>query len=139
MRLLLLPLYLGSATALADGITIDHPRARPSLGAAKNSVAFFTIHNNTDKVDTLLSIESDVAGKVQLHTHSHVNGVFKMRRVEAIEIPAHGMVELKSGGLHVMMMGVRSKLKIGDAFELKLNFEHNPAVTISIPVEKIGS
>lgn len=124
--------------ALADGYKIENPRARPSLGVAKNSAAFFTIHNTTGQTDKLLSAESDVADKVQLHTHLKKNGVFKMRQVKFIDVPAKGMAELKSGGLHVMMIGVRSKLKVGDMFKLKLNFEHAKSMTIMVPVMKLG-
>lgn len=123
---------------LADGYKIENPRARPSLGVAKNTAAFFTIHNNTGKADKLISAQGDVAKKVELHTHLKENGVFKMRPVENIVIPANGKAELKSGGLHVMIIGVHNKLKAGDSFKLKLNFEHAAPITITVPVVKMG-
>jgi len=122
---------------LADGYKIENPRARPSLGVAKNTAAFFTIHNNTGKADKLVSAEGTVSRKVELHTHLKENGVFKMRQVPHIDIPANGMVELKSGGLHVMVIGVHSPLKVGDKFKLKLNFEHAKPMTITVPVKKM--
>ena len=123
--------------ALADGYKIENPRARPSLGVAKNTAAFFTIHNATAQADKLLSAEGTVSRKVELHTHLKENGVFKMRQVKFIDIPANGKVELKSGGLHVMVIGVHSPLKVGDKFELKLNFEHAKPMTITVPVKKL--
>jgi len=132
-------LGFSTLSVFADGLKIKDPRARPSLGVAKNSVTFFTIHNMTGTADKLLSVHSDVAKKVELHTHLKENGIFKMRPVEFIEIPANGKVELKSGGLHVMIIGVHSKLKIGDSFKLKLNFEQAKPMTITIPVLKIGA
>lgn len=62
-----------------------------------------------------------------------------MRPVKHIDIPANGKVELKSGGLHVMMIGVHSKLKVGDNFQLTLNFEQAKPMTITVPVLKIGA
>ena len=123
--------------ALADGYKIENPRARPSLGVAKNTAAFFTIHNNTGQADKLISAQGTVSRKVELHTHLKENGVFKMRQVEFIDVPAHGKAELKSGGLHVMVIGVHSPLKVGDSFKLKLNFEHAQPITITVPVKKL--
>ncbi len=141
------PLFASAAVAaaltmtipavLADGYKIENPRARPSLGVAKNTAAFFTIHNMGGQADKLVSVEGDVARKIELHTHLKENGVFKMRPVEFIAIPANGKVELKSGGLHVMVIGVHSKLKVGDTFKLKLNFEHAKSMTVMVPVVKM--
>jgi len=136
---LALALGVFAPTALADSYKVEHPRARPSLGVAKNTAAFFTIHNKTGQADKLLSASSDVAKKVQLHTHLKENGVFKMRPVKFIDIPANGRAELKSGGFHVMIIGVHSKLKVGDMFKLKLYFEHAAPMTIMVPVLKIGA
>lgn len=128
---------ISAPMAFAQDYIVEDVRARPSLGVAKNSAAFFTIENPTDKADKLVSAESDVAKKVELHTHIKENNVFKMRPVESIDIPAHGKAVLQSGGLHVMLIGVHSKLKIGDKFKLKLNFEHGAPITISVPVQKM--
>lgn len=125
--------------AFADGIKIDNIRARPSLGAAKNSAAFFVIHNKDSKANKLTSAHSDVAKRVELHTHLKENGVFKMRPIESIPMPANGMAELKPGGHHVMLIGVKSKLKIGDKFMLKLNFANGETKMIHVPVLKIGA
>jgi copper(I)-binding protein len=123
--------------AMADDMKVENPRARPSLGVAKNTAAFFTIYNNTDKDDKLLRAEGDVARKVELHTHLKVDGVFKMRPVKFIAIPAHGKAVLQSGGLHVMVIGVHNKLRVGDSFKLKLNFEHAAPVSITVPVKML--
>ena len=126
-------------TAFADGVTIENLRARPSLGAAKNSATFFIIHNKGGKANKLTSAQSDVAKRVELHTHLKENGVFKMRPIESIPVPANGMAELKPGGHHVMLIGVKSKLKIGDKFMLKLTFANGETKMLHVPVLKIGA
>jgi len=129
-------LTIMAPVVLADGMKIENPRARPSLGVAKNTAAFFTIHNGTAQADKLLSAEGTVSRKVELHTHLKENGIFKMRQVRSIDVPANGMVALQPGGLHVMVIGVHSPLKVGDTFELKLNFAHAKPMTITVPVKK---
>ena len=123
--------------AIAADLSIDNLRARPSLGVSKNSAAFFTVYNHTNKDNKIVSAESTIARKTQLHTHLKVDGVFKMRQVPFVAIPANSKVEFKSGGLHVMLIGVYKKLKLGDKFKLKLNFEHGDPMTVEVPVVKL--
>ncbi len=131
-----------STTALAastsENIVVDNIRARPSLGMAKNSAAFFTVHNKSDKDNKLVSAAGDVAKEVQLHNHIKDNGVFRMRQVEFIALPAHGEAKLAPGGYHVMLIGLNRKLKVGDSFKLKLSFANGETKTITVPVKKIG-
>ncbi len=129
---------VSSLPAFADGIMIDNIRARPTLGAGNISGAFFTIHNKGGKANKLIKAESKVSDRVELHTHLKENGVFKMRQVQSIAVPADGMTELKPGGLHVMLIDIKSKLKIGDKFKLKLTFANGEVQTLDVPVLKIG-
>ena len=130
---------VSSLPAFADGMMIDNVRARPNIGSGNISAAFFTIHNKGGKANKLIKAESEVSKTVELHTHLKENGVFKMRQVKNIAVPENGMTELKPGGLHVMLIGVKSKLKIGDKFMLKLTFENGESKTLHVPVKKIGS
>ena len=126
------------AASTTENIVVDNIRARPSLGMAKNSAAFFTVHNKSDKDNKLVSAAGDVAKKIQLHNHIKDNGVFRMRQVEFIAMPAHGEAKLAPGGYHVMLIGLNRKLKVGDSFKLKLSFANGETQTITVPVMKIG-
>lgn len=55
-----------------------------------NTAAFMVLKNDADKPVTLTAAASPDAGRAELHTHLHENGVMKMRQVESIEIPARG-------------------------------------------------
>jgi copper(I)-binding protein len=78
---------------------------------------------NSGDADKLVKAMSDVAGTVELHTVEMENNVMKMRPVEFIEIPAKGSAELKPGGFHVMLIGLKKELKPGETFNLTLMFE----------------
>ena len=117
---------------------IDHPWARASAGPARNSAAFMTIHN-AGGADRLISASADVSDRVELHTHEMDGDVMKMRQVEAIDVPANGMAELKPGGFHVMLIGLKAPLKEGESFPLTLTFENAGTVTLEVAVEAITS
>ncbi len=130
-----------STPALAD-MTVMDLRARPSLGAARNSIVWMTIGNTSATPDRLLRAESDVAERVELHTHimEKRDGrvVMRMRPVPDIPVPSQGEARLEPGGLHVMLIGVRRPLRPGDRFALRLVFENAPPMDVTVPVLKLS-
>jgi periplasmic copper chaperone A len=107
-------------------------------GAAEmgNGAAYMILRNSGDTADRLVKAESDVAGAVELHKSSMEGGVMKMAPVENIEVPAKGQAELKPGGLHVMLIGLKRELKAGEKVRLKLQFEKAGMQEIEAEVRK---
>ena len=130
-------LFISFAAHGDDGPMIMDAWARPSIGSAGNSAAYMKLMNHGDAADRLIGAKSDVARKTEIHTHIMENNVAKMRRVEGgVELPAKGNVEFKPGGLHVMLIGLKSKLAEGDAFPLTLVFEKKGEVVVDVEVQK---
>ena len=65
--------------------------------------------------------------------------VMKMRPVpgQRLEIPARGAVELKPGGLHLMLIGLKQQLKPGDKIEVTLSFEKSGDKTVQAEVRAV--
>ena len=53
--------------------------------------------------DRLIAAKSPVAGAAELHNHIMEKGIARMRRVDAIAVPAGKSVVLKPGGYHLML------------------------------------
>lgn len=126
-----------AGAALADA-TVHNPWARATPPTAKNGAAYLVVKGGVSG-DRLVSASAPVSERVELHTHIMDGGVAKMREVPAIEVPANGVVELKPGGLHVMLMGLKAPLKEGGTFPLTLKFEKQGAVTVDVPVKALGA
>lgn len=92
-------------------------------GMGATGAVYMTIKNSGGAPDKLIKAQSDVAKTVELHTVINDNGVMSMRPVEGIDIPAGESVTLKPGGFHVMLIGLNRDLKIGDSFQVTLQFE----------------
>jgi copper(I)-binding protein len=95
------------------------------------------IENTTDTDDRLISATSDVAQRVELHTHQ-ADSAGNMQMVEVKEgfaIPAHGSHALARGGDHVMFLGLNRGLAQGDMVDVTLTFEKAGDITIKIPVD----
>ena len=99
------------------------------------TAAYMTIENQTNASIALTSASTEVAETVELHKMELVDGIMKMHRVESIEIPAGGTAELKPGGYHLMVIGLRKQLKAGDKVTITLQFSSGLGKTITIPVK----
>lgn len=136
-------LIAATATAFAlpafaqDGMQISDPYARVNGGIGATGAIFLQIENQIDADDRLIDVKSDVAEKVELHTHqASADGVMQMIHVaEGFPIAAKEGLSLERGGHHVMLMGLKSALKDGDMIPLTLVFEHAGQVQVEVPVD----
>ena len=133
----------GSSTR--TGIDISNVWARPAasaqmadaqMGGMSNGAAYMLIRNSGAEADRLLKAESDVAETVELHTVVNDNGVMQMRPVDGIDVPAGGAAELKPGGFHVMLIGLKRDLKQGDRITLILQFQRLGRVSVQADVRQ---
>ncbi|THH36157.1 copper chaperone PCu(A)C [Aliishimia ponticola] len=129
VALLTLPAFADDAK-----IEIIDPYAR---SGAKTGAAFFTIVNHSESDDRLVAVSSDVAPRVELHTHiEDANGVMKMREVEdGFAVPARGEHALARGGDHVMFMGLPAPLEQGAKISITLTFEQAGDIVVELPVD----
>ncbi|MBA4352632.1 MAG: copper-binding protein [Rhodobacter sp.] len=120
-----------------EGMHVHDIYARSMGQVGASGAIFFMIHNNSTTDDRLLSAASDVAERVELHTHKEdANGVMQMLHVEeGFAIPAGEMHALARGGDHVMLLGLTRELKDGDTFPVTLIFEAAGEVVIEATVD----
>ncbi|MBD3662334.1 copper chaperone PCu(A)C [Sulfitobacter aestuariivivens] len=126
-----------SAPLLADGIMIKDAYVRSSTPSSPTGAAFMVLMNNGDVADRLISATSDVAKRVELHTHmSDDNGVMTMMEIEdGILLEAGGTHTLRRGGDHVMFMGLAAPLVQGEEITVTLTFETAGEIEVTIPVD----
>lgn len=108
-----------------------------SHGGESTSAVYFVVVNDGNQSDALIGAASDVAEKVELHETRMEGDVAKMQPVPRVEIPARGRVEFKPRGLHVMLIGLKRDLQVGDTFTLTLRFEKSGEIPVTIPVKEM--
>lgn len=126
-----------TAALAGDTIMVDDPYARASTRMSGSGAAFMVLMNHGAEDDRLVSASSDVAEKVELHTHKeNADGVMQMLEVEeGFPVPAGGMHALARGGDHVMFLGLKRPLAQGDTVTVTLTFEKAGDITVDIPVD----
>ncbi len=127
-----------AADAKKKGVKVLGAYARASMGNMKISAAFMSVINHNNTADKLIGVTSTIADRTELHTHIKEGNIMKMRRIDAIDVPASGYVDLQPGGHHVMLIGLHKPLKSGDKFSLTLKFEKAGEQTVEVTVRKMG-
>lgn len=106
-----------SIPALAQ-VSITDPWARATVPAQKATGAFMGLQSAT--AARLVEVRTPVAGRAELHEMAMEGQVMRMRRVDAIELPAGKPVSLAPGGYHVMLFDLKRQLKEGENVDLTL-------------------
>lgn len=108
--------------------------AKIVVTGAGPGAGYMTLINKTDQADQLISAKSTSASKVMIHETVNEDGVLKMRHAKTFDVPASGMLVLKPGGRHLMLMGLASSVKPGTKVSLELRFRNAGTVKITVPV-----
>lgn len=127
---------LASANEASLGAFLRNEDAWVRATEIGNSAAYVKIINDGFESDRLVGAYTDVCNTVELHTHLKEGNVYKMRPVEAIVIPAKQAIELKEGGLHIMLLNIVKPLKEKDKVKLILFFEKAGEISILAEVRK---
>ncbi len=142
-RLVFLFLSCVSEAVLADGIPIKVENAwlQAVPPVAEATAAYMRIRNLGQSPLKLIGASSPIAAKIEpmITTRQERNGqeVMGMKSVDHLEIPAGGLLELKPGGNHLMVMGLTSHPKEGERVKLILRFAPgDQRLDVEIPVFK---
>ena len=126
------------AQSMAEiGVTNGWIRATPPN--AKMGAAYLTVMNHQDQADALIGVSSPLAEVVEIHNVKEENGMLKMHPLGSLEVPAKGMVMLKPGGYHIMLINLKQAPKLGESHALTLQFRQAPDVVVELPVQQSGA
>jgi copper(I)-binding protein len=129
-----------SGTFKAGTIVIEAPWARATPASSKVGAGYMKVTNTGEQADRLVGGTLPVAGAVEIHEMSMIDGIMKMRRLaKGLEIKPGQSVELKPGGFHVMFTGLREGLKEGQTVKGTLVFERAGSVEVQYQVAPIGA
>lgn len=121
------------------GVTVDSAWTNATPPGATVGAGYMTIRNGDAAPTRLTTATSDASERVEVHTMSMENGVMSMRPVDGgLEIPAGGAVELKPGGLHLMLIGLKAPLTEGASVPVTLVFESGARVDVALAVRAMG-
>lgn len=130
-------ILLLSACSTVEDIEVHDAWARP-VAQGNTAAAYFSLHNHTQNDDELISATSTIANAVEIHESKMENNVMTMNMLSSVPLKAGDELMFEPGGLHVMLIGVKQELKIGDEFDLVLKFKYHADITVKVKVEENG-
>ncbi|WP_372762504.1 copper chaperone PCu(A)C [Pseudoalteromonas sp.] len=120
-------------------LEVHNAQVREFLPTAKSSVAYLTLVNHSDTDTVLTKASIDGLARVEIHQHTHVDGMMKMQQVASLPIAAHQHVDFKPGGYHLMVFEPIEPLKVGQHRKLTLYFSDGNRVFTNAEVVSLAS
>jgi len=99
----------------------------------KTTAAYMDI--KSDQNDTLLSVTSILAERVEIHESSMEKGMMSMKHISQVKIPKNTLVRLSPQGKHLMLIGLKQPLKQNSTYSFTLNFEQAGQIEVLMPVK----
>ena len=99
--------------------------------SGSNGVVYLVIQNRGGAADRLLRARAEICETTELHETIMDGDRMMMQPVEnGIEIPAQSSAKLEPRGRHLMLIGLKRSLAVGDSVELHLDFEKSGTKTV---------
>ncbi len=125
----------GTPEAQRHGDRTATPGHDSMMGSTGNGVVYVTITNTGEEDDALVGAETDRAERIEIHEMIVADGTARMQPVDGpLPIPAGETVSLEPGGLHLMLVNLTEDIRLGDVYEVTLEFERAGEVTLQVPV-----
>jgi copper(I)-binding protein len=113
---------LALAASAHAQVSVKDAWVRATVAQQKATGAFMQLTATQDS--RLVSVQSPVAGTVEIHEMGMVDNVMRMRALPAgLALPAGKAVDLKPGGYHVMLLDLKGQVKEGDTVPVTLVVE----------------
>lgn len=125
-------------TFAAQVVKASNPYARAVPPGQPNSAIFLTLQNPSKTAYSIKSADSPDSKVTELHTTIDNKGVMEMRKVEKMDIPAQGETVLKPGSLHIMLIGLKQDLKVGEKTKVTLTFNDDSKMTLEVPIQEVA-
>jgi periplasmic copper chaperone A len=109
------------ACEVNNGVAVLDAWARANAPGQSVGAAYMTLVSAQDS--TLVKVEADIAGTVEIHSMSMENGVMKMRMLEELPLPAGKAEKLAPGGFHLMLFDLKKPLTAGESANFTLSFK----------------
>ena len=133
--LLLLPAALSHS---ADSISVTSAWLRAVPPGQSTSAAYMTLTNNSAQARRLVAMSSPQARAIEIHESIQEDGMWRMRPLAQVIVPAGADFHLQPGGAHLMVFGLTPALRYGDAVSFTLQLDNHEKILVNAEVRAPG-
>lgn len=118
----LLLCLVSSSWAAPNDVMVDKVWVGESVPG--QSSATLTLNITTVKPALLVSLSSEMADKIEIHSVSKIHGKMKAHVVGNLRLPAHRTTVFGSKSLFLIMAGLKQELNVGDKVPVTMVIEY---------------
>jgi len=125
-------------SVLADSspIVASDAWARPTLTGTRTGAVYLMLSNRTATADHLVGVSTAVANRAELHEDVTENGMMSMNAVPDLLLPPGASVAIEPGRYHIMLIGMKKPVNVGESFPITLTFAAAPPLDVSVVVTR---
>ncbi len=124
---------LSAAQVVAEEVAVNAAWARATAPGQGSAAVYLRI--TSQQQASIVAVSSPAADSAEMHSMTHDNGMMKMRKLEALPLPAKQEVVLGSGGNHLMLTGLKQPLKAGSSVPLTLTVQFADQRRVKVTVQ----
>jgi periplasmic copper chaperone A len=114
-----LAIFVPPVSAVAHGLEIESAVVSGTVTASNDRTAYLTIVNEGYHAEYLYGASTPLATRVELH---RTRGQSEMVPVKRVEIPMSDQLDMRRAGYHLMLIGIKRPLRIGENIPVSLSF-----------------
>ena len=133
--LITLCLSLINTVNAANSISIENAWSPEAPPVTKVMAGYMKINNHSGNDLKITSAKSALFKRVEIHLTEMKNGMMSMVKQENLNIKAKSHIELKPGGLHMMLMGKLKPINKGSKIPVTLTLNNGETVQINLIVK----
>jgi protein SCO1/2 len=121
-------------TNAPQGLVIENAWIRPAPPGSQSMAAYFDLVNNSKQDIVIVESNSPAFSMAMIHNTVIKDGLSSMNHLDELLIPANSKVSLSPMAAHMMLMGPKQSLKLGDSAEIELvsNDGRKYQITVSV-------
>lgn len=140
LKLISAALLLASAALHAQTVEVHNAWVRATVKGQQGTGAFMSLTAKDGA--QLVGVSTPVAGVAEIHEMKMDGDVMKMRAMPSLVLPAGKTVELKPGGIHLMLMDLKQAIAKDSKVPLSLHFKDGQGVMsqqeITVPASVVA-
>jgi len=102
---------------------------------ATTQAAYICFINNSDKDVEITAVSAKGFGMAMLHKSTMQGDMAMMEDMSTLVIPAHKMVTLEPGGMHIMLMDAKKMAMPGEKVALTFQYKDGTSQTFNLEVK----
>jgi copper(I)-binding protein len=134
----LLAVAIAAAHAAGPEVTVAHPRISLLPGDLPLA-GYFDLTDAGAQPLRLLGADSPAFARIHMHRSVEDHHMARMLPVGEVEVEPGTTVQFRPGGYHLMLIGRRKELEVGEHVPIRLRFDAGQSVVIEFTVERPGA